>query len=229
VFEQGALVREQAFPTGAGLPQKVSEFFAGGMERAVVASVVPALTPLWGDFLLSRCGIVHVAGHDSPWGFEVGVEEPVKVGVDRLANMEGVLSFPGSVLVVDAGTATKFDLLEGVGKRRFVGGAIAPGIEVSYRAMLDKAAQLAPIDLAKHSPVVGYNTETAIRSGVVHGFAALVDGMVLKIFEEKKLPAGTSVVLTGGNASYLDGRAQLVSHRRPHLTLEGLHGLARKI
>jgi type III pantothenate kinase len=100
---------------------------------------------------------------------------------------------------------------------------------VGYEALVSKAAQLPRIELGKHSPAVGYNTETAIRSGVVHGFAAMVDGMVIRFFEERNLPAATAVVATGGNSPYLQARARLVSRYHPRLTLEGLHGLAKKI
>ncbi len=227
--EDGAIAGEDSFPSaGSFLPQAV-KLFPDTLERAVLGSVVPSLTPAWMDFLQGRSRVLHVAGPDSPWGFRIGVEEPRKVGVDRLANLEGALALPGAVLVVDAGTATKFDLLEGVSPRFFPGGAIAPGLLVSYEALLVKAAQLGPIELAKHSPVIGYNTETAIRSGVLHGFAAMVDGMVARISEERGLPALRAVVATGGNSIYLQGRARLISHFRPRLTLEGLYALAKKI
>lgn len=224
ILEDGVVGTQENF-----LPLAVNTF-SKSLDRAVICSVVPALTPAWADFLADRAGILHVAGHDSPWGFRVDVENPETLGLDRLANLEGALSFPGSVVVVDAGTATKFDLLEGVGENRsFPGGAIAPGALLGYEAMLAKTAQLKAVELGKHSPVVGYNTETAIRSGVLHGFAAQVDGMVAKIFEERRLPAPWSVVATGGNAGYLKGRARLITHQRPRLTLEGLYALAKKI
>ncbi len=224
-FSAGKLVRNLAIATG-------EDFSALGwepLEGAVIGSVVPALSARWQDFLLPRARHVHLASAASPWGFRSEVEEPSRVGVDRLANIEAALGFPGAAIVVDAGTATKFDLLEGVEIRHFAGGAIAPGVEVSYRALLAGTAQLGAVDLAKHSPVIGYNTETAIRSGVVHGFAAQVDGMIVKIFEERELPPTTVVVATGGAAGYLKGRARLITHYRPHLTLEGLHALAEKV
>ena len=226
----GALEREIVFATGEGIPSEGREFFSGGgVARAVIGSVVPSLNALW-ERLFRDLGVAaHVATAESPWGFRVAVENPARAGIDRLANMEACLGFPGSVVVVDAGTATKFDVLEGVGPRAFVGGAIAPGVGISFEALLAQTAQLPRIELAKHSPVVGYDTETAIRSGVVHGFAAQVDGMVMRIFGERGLRQGTSVVATGGNAHFLKGRAQLVTHVKPHLTLEGLHGLAQKL
>ncbi|MGZ3661048.1 MAG: type III pantothenate kinase [Bdellovibrionota bacterium] len=227
--DDGVVAAEKNLATGEPFTQAAASFFSSMLDRAVIGSVVPASTPQWADFLLARANILHVAGHDSPWGFRVDVETPEKTGVDRLANLEGALNYSGAVLVVDAGTATKFDLLEGVTPRSFPGGAIAPGLSVSFEAMVARAAQLREIELDKHSPVVGYNTETAVRSGVLHGFAALVDGMVAKIFEERGLRAPFTVVATGGNSHYLTGRARLVSHHRPRLTLEGLHELAKKI
>lgn len=225
----GSLAGEASVRTGENFLPQAAALFPYSIERTVIGSVVPDLTPSWADFLVSRSHILHVAGHDSPWGFQLGVDRPERVGVDRLANLEGALALPGAVLVVDAGTATKFDLLEGVGTRVFPGGAIAPGLGVSYEAMLARAAQLGPVDLEKHSPVVGYDTETAIRSGVLHGFAAQVDGMVARIFEERKLPSPTAVLATGGSSGYLKGRARLVTRFRPRLTLEGLYELAKKV
>lgn len=223
----GALEKETSFPTGGGIPSEGTTFFQK-FDRAVIGSVVPTLTPLWERYFHDHSVPVHVASAASPWGFAINVENPEKVGIDRLANMEGALSYPGNVLVVDAGTATKFDLLEGLAKRSFLGGAIAPGMSISFEALIGQTAQLPRIDLDKHSPVIGYNTETAIRSGVLHGFAAQVDGMVLRIFDERQLPPTTAVVATGGNAHYLQGRARFLTHRKPHLTLEGLYGIGKK-
>ena len=229
LFEGGALKAERAFATEADFTLEARGLLEKKAKIAVIGSVVPKLTAAWQDFLGARSEHVHVASHDSPWGFAIGVEEPARVGIDRLANMEAVREIGGAVVVVDAGTATKFDLLEGVEKRSFPGGAIAPGLEISYRALTSHAAQLAPIDLEKHSPVIGYNTETAIRSGVVHGFAAQVDGMVMRIVEERRLPSLAAVIATGGNSRFLKGRSRLLTAYRPRLTLEGLHGLAQKL
>jgi pantothenate kinase type III len=193
----------------------------------VISSVVPFKNTLFSK--LKRAQIYHELNAKSPWGFQIGIENPETVGTDRLVNMEAVADRSGAVIVVDAGTATKFDLLEGVGKKTFPGGAIAPGMKISYEALLSRGAQLSAVDLEKHSPVVGYNTETAIRSGVLHGFASKVDGMIMRIFEERGLPAGTQVIATGGNSIYLKGRAKLVSEFRPRLTLEGMLAIAKKL
>lgn len=204
----------------------VPESFFKRATHAMIGSVVPKMLPVWKDFF--SCP-VHIANSQSPWGFKIKVEEPEKIGVDRLLNLEAAIQQPGAILVVDAGTATKFDLLEGAQERIFPGGAIAPGVEISFRALIAHAAQLPEIELRKHSPVLGYNTETAIRSGVVHGFAAQVDGMILKIFEERGLSSIAAVIGTGGNIDLCKGRARLITNYRPHLTLEGLYALSRKV
>ncbi len=206
---------------------KKIEAEVGQAHTVVVGSVVPEKTTWFASLKNGRK--YHELSHESPWSFRIAVENPQTIGVDRLANMEAVVGYEGCVIVVDAGTATKFDLLEGVGKKVFPGGAIAPGMQISYAALLAQGAQLKPIDLEKHSPVVGYNTETAIRSGVLHGFAAQVDGMVARMFEEKSLPAGTTVVATGGYSKYLSGRARFVREYRQRLTLEGMLAIAKKL
>ncbi len=221
---EGELRAEKSFLTTENFLPFAKELFAAGVERAVIGSVVPKLNAGWQDFFGTRA---HLASATSPWGFRVDVEG--LVGMDRLLALEGALSFPGAVIVVDAGTATKIDVLEGGVSRSFPGGAIAPGLLLSYEALLAGTAQLPRVELNKHSPVVGYNTETAIRSGVVHGFSAMVDGMVMRAFEERKLAPGTCVVATGGNASFLHGRARLVSQYRPRLVLEGCYALAKKV
>lgn len=226
-MESGELRAEKAFLSTEEFLPHARELFGAGVERAVVGAVVPARVEPWQEFFGGRA---HVASAASPWGFRVGVEAPERVGVDRLLGLEGACAFPGAVIVVNAGTATTFDVLEGVGESRsFRGGAIAPGMGLAYEALISGTAQLPRVELEKHSPVVGYNTETAIRSGVLHGFAAQVDGMVMRIFEERGLPPGTAVVATGGNSSYLQGRARLVTHYRPRLVLEGCYALAKKL
>lgn len=220
----GELRAEKAYSSREDFVPFAQELFGSGVERAVIGSVVPSLNVRWMEFFGDKA---YMASSGSPWGFRVDAEG--SVGVDRLLALEGALGFSGAVILVNAGTATTFDVLEGGVIRAFPGGAIAPGLELGYEALIAGTAQLPNIDLAKHSPIVGYNTETAIRSGVVHGFAAMVDGMIMRIFEERGLAPGTSVVATGGNSLFLQGRARLVTHYRPRLVLEGCYALAKKI
>jgi type III pantothenate kinase len=199
-------------------------------QRAILGSVVPHFSPLWLDWAKGRCAQVHLASAQSPWSFQSAVEAPEKVGVDRLANLEALSKEPQSALVVDAGTATKIDLLEGMGSRRtFPGGAIAPGLAIGYEALMARTAQLIEVNWDMHSPVIGYNTETAIRSGLLHGFASMVDGMIIRIFAERKLPQSTPVWVTGGFGRYLEGRANFCTGYRPDLTAEGLYELSKKL
>ena len=198
-------------------------------EKIVISTVVPARLEKVLELVNKKSDCVHVASEKSPWSFAIETEQPEKTGHDRLANLEGAIRFGAYAIVIDAGTATKLDVLEGMEKKRFPGGVIAPGVGISFEALLAKTAQLPRIELDKHSPVIGYNTETAMRSGVVHGFAAMVDGMVMRIFEERKLPMQTAVIATGGFSKFLSTRARLVTHFAPKLSLEGLYALSTKL
>ena len=210
----------------------LTDFFSAVKNKPIEKVVLSSVAPSKNKFLQNLFPSLVLVDPSSPWDFKIAVENPETLGSDRLANIQGALRFGGYALIIDAGTATKFDLLEGssgAGERKFVGGAIAPGMNIAYEALLARTEKLPPISLEKFSPVVGYNTETAIRSGVLHGFAAQVDGMVMKIFTERNLPTQTSVIATGGNARYLQGRCRLVTHQVPHLALEGLYAIAKKI
>lgn len=217
----GEIVKQDSCLTSEGIPSQ--EFFVGA-ERVLIGSVVPSKNQEW----LMTFPHARMVNHESSFSFRNATESPSKVGVDRLLNLEAVSKSPGAVLVVDAGTATKFDLLEGLENKSFPGGAIAPGMGISYQALMAHAAQLPEIELNKFSPVVGYNTETALRSGVVHGFAAQVDGMILKILEERGITSITSVIATGGYSIFLKSRSRFITQYRPNLTLEGLFALAQK-
>ncbi len=225
--DEGKCVADTRDATGT--PVKLLSLLESNFEKIVIASVVPNAADKIVELVKNKTELLHMTSSTSPWSFSIETEAPEKTGQDRLANMEGAMRFGAYAIVIDAGTATKFDVLEGMEKKRFPGGVIAPGVGISFAALLEKAPALPKIELDKHSPVVGYNTEIAMRSGVVHGFAAMVDGMVMRIFEERKLPMQTAVVATGGFSKLLSTRARLVTHFAPKLTLEGLYGLSTKL
>ncbi|MCO5144252.1 MAG: type III pantothenate kinase [Oligoflexia bacterium] len=197
------------------------------VELAVVSSVVPSLT----EKVLSQLENIrtHLVDAQSPWSFSLAVENPETLGSDRLCNLQALTNLPGAVLVIDMGTAIKLDLLEGRERKVFVGGCIAPGLSSSFQNLLAKTEKLKDVDLSVRSPVVGYNTETAIRSGVVQGFASLVDGMIAKFVEERKIEKVVQTVLTGGDAKLVKNSLRFVSQVREHLSLEGLYELGKKL
>jgi type III pantothenate kinase len=156
-------------------------------------------------------------------GVKTGValvfDNPKEVGTDRVANtLAAFTHFGGPSIVVDFGTSTNFDVVSAKGE--FLGGVLAPGIEVSVEALAARAAQLRKVELVRPPRVIGKNTVEALQSGVVYGFAGQVDGIVRGIIEETG-PV-RAVIATGGLASVVLAECRTVTHHEPMLTLIGL-------
>ncbi|GGM39343.1 type III pantothenate kinase [Dactylosporangium sucinum] len=153
-------------------------------------------------------------------GVQLAIDNPKEVGTDRVANTLAAYSlFGGPSIVVDFGTSTNFDVVSARGE--FLGGVLAPGIEISVDALADRAAQLRKVELVKPPRVIGKNTVECLQSGVVYGFAGQVDGVVRGVTAE--LGGNVkAVVATGGLASIVIGECQTVTHHEPMLTLIGL-------
>jgi type III pantothenate kinase len=146
-------------------------------------------------------------------------DDPREVGPDRIANAVAAKERYGApCIVVDFGTSTNFDAVSAAGE--YVGGVLAPGIEVSMDALFARAARLFTVDFVAPSSVIGKTTATALQSGLVYGFAGQVDAIVNRIQDE--LGGGAEVVATGGLAELVVPHASSVERVDPFLTLEGL-------
>jgi len=233
VFGDDGIERKIIFPTSPNFQHPEAKDFFSGVDRVVVGSVVPEATLPWKNFFPSLVEITAKA----PWGFSFGVEQPESVGVDRLANMEAVCARGEPMVVVDAGTATKWDLLSfSDGKACFEGGAIAPGVRLSAEALLEKGARLPSQDLieelfqsSESIAVVGKNTKDALRAGIVKAFVVQVDGMLAHLFAQNHSLDFCRVVATGGNSFLLKNRTRLINEFREDLTIEGLYAVAQKL
>jgi type III pantothenate kinase len=152
-------------------------------------------------------------------GVPLAYNNPREVGTDRVMNTLAAFSlYGGPAIVVDFGTSTSFDV---VGQRGdFLGGALAPGIEISVDALAARAAQLVKVELTRPPRAIGKNTVEAMQSGILYGFAGQVDGIVRRIVAE--LGDARAVIATGGLAPLVLGECQTVTHHEPHLTLIGL-------
>lgn len=149
----------------------------------------------------------------------LAVENPQEVGPDRIvAALAAKTLYGAPVIVVDLGTATRFDCVSSRGE--FIGGAIAPGLAVSVDAFLTRAARLYRVELVRPKEAIGRNTVTNIQSGVVYGWAGLVDGVVARMKAE--LDGTPAVVATGGLAHLIAEVARSIQHVNPDLKLEGL-------
>ena len=156
-------------------------------------------------------------------GVPLLVDNPKEIGADRIVNtLAAHQLYGGPAIVVDFGTSTNLDVVSPKGE--FLGGALAPGIEISVDALAARAAQLRKVELIQPKSVIGKNTVEALQSGTIFGFAGQVDGLVDRIATELEESYGSTptVIATGGLAPLIFGVAQTLDHHVPDLTLIGL-------
>jgi type III pantothenate kinase len=153
-------------------------------------------------------------------GIPIRYDDPREVGPDRIVNAVAARDRYGApVIVVDFGTSTNFDVVSAAGE--YVGGVLAPGIEISMEALFSRAARLMKVDFTAPASVIGKTTVTGLQSGLVFGFAGQVDGIAARIREELEAPEAL-VVATGGLADLVAPHSSAISSVDPFLTLDGL-------
>jgi type III pantothenate kinase len=146
-------------------------------------------------------------------------DNPREVGADRIVNSLAAFHLHGGpAIVVDFGTSTNFDVVSAKGE--FLGGALAPGIEISIDALAARGARLFKVELARPRSVIGKSTVEALQSGLLYGFTGQVDGVVRRIMAE--LGTSAQVVATGGLAPLVLAESETIQHHEPDLTLIGL-------
>ena len=152
-------------------------------------------------------------------GMPIRYDNPREVGADRIANAVAAYElYGGPAIIVDFGTGNNYDIVSEAGE--FMGGAIAPGIEVSMDALVGRASALSSIELVEPRSVIGKSTIESLQSGAVYGFAASVDGMVARF--QAELDEEAVVVATGGLAPVIAPVASTIEHVEPFLPLHGL-------
>lgn len=184
---------------------------------STVPSVLHELRPMLSSFFHEIPVVIVEPGTKT--GVPILTDNPKEVGADRIVNtLAAHQQFGGPCIVVDFGTSTNLDVVSAQGE--FLGGALAPGIDISLEALSAKAAQLRKVEVVRPRSPIGKNTVEALQSGAVFGFAGQVDGLVDRIIEE--IGPVTAVVATGGLASVVIGESETITHHDPHLTLNGL-------
>jgi type III pantothenate kinase len=162
-----------------------------------------------------------VIGENVPLNVDVRIPKPSEVGADRLVNAVGAsVKYSGPLIVIDSGTATTFDIVAADGA--FEGGIIAPGINLSMRALHTASAKLPRVAIQPpdNGRVIGTDTVTAMQSGVFWGYMDLIDGLVRRIKDEYDVPM--TVIATGGVASLFEDAAAEIDYFDPDLTIRGL-------
>ena len=194
---------------------------ADAVTGIALCSTVPAVLREMRVMLDRYYGDVHtvIVEPGTKTGVPVLTDNPKEVGADRIVNTIAAHHlYGGPCIVVDFGTSTNLDVVSAKGE--FLGGALAPGIEISLDALAARAAQLRKVELVAPRSVIGKNTVEALQSGALYGFAGQVDGLVDRIVEE--LGDVTAVVATGGLAPIVVPESQTITHHDPELTLVGL-------
>jgi len=185
-----------------------------------LSSTVPTLIRAYEEWAERWTGArLLVLGPGTKTGIPIRYDDPREVGPDRIANSVAALELYGApCIVVDFGTSTNFDVVSPAGE--YVGGVLAPGIEISMDALFARAARLVKVDFAEPPTVIGKTTAAALQSGLVYGFAGQVDRIVEQIRGE--LGAEARCIATGGLAELIAPHARTVEKVDPWLTLEGL-------
>jgi len=194
------------------------------IDRCVIGTVVPAA--LYNLRRLAREWFTVeplIARATVDWGFEIRVDRPQEVGADRLLNaLASHHHYKGPLVVVDFGTATTFDVVDVDGA--YLGGVIAPGINLSLGALHKAAARLPRIGIGRPQAVIGRDTVSAMQSGIYWGYVGLIEGIVGRIQAEYE--AHLKVVATGGLAPLFAEGTTVIETIDPDITLEGLRLLA---
>jgi type III pantothenate kinase len=190
------------------------------VDGICLASTVPVLIREW-ELLASKWAQAPllVVGPGVKTGIPIRYDDPREVGPDRIVNAVAAKERYGApVVVVDFGTSTNFDVVSPAGE--YVGGVLAPGIEISMDALFARAARLVKVDYTAPPSVIGKTTVGGLQSGLVYGFAGQVDGIVDRIREE--LEADAPAVATGGLAELIMPHSRTIERVDPFLTLDGL-------
>lgn len=198
----------------------------GVIDRCIISTVVPQ--SLFHLRNLSRRYFEiepMVVGPQIP-GVEVRIDRPSEAGADRLVGaVAGFVKYGGPLIIVDSGTATTFDIVGEDGA--FEGGVIAPGINLSQKALHEAAAQLPRIAIANPGKAIGKTTVQALQSGIFFGYIGLIEGMLERI--KKEYGTKMTVVATGGVSSLFEGATDAIDHYDPDLTIRGLIEIATRL
>jgi len=198
----------------------IGDAAGGPLDGAIVASVVPPLNGALAGMIEKYFGVAPLFVEPGvKTGIAIHVDNPQEVGADRIVNCVAAFeAFGGPSVVVDFGTATTFDVV--TADATYVGGVIAPGLNISAEALFARAARLPRVDIRRPAHVVGTNTVVNMQSGIYFGYLGLVDGILDHIKQE--ISGIKCIVATGGLAALFEEESRHIDLVDPELTLKGL-------
>lgn len=190
------------------------------LSGAIIASVVPGVLEILTQTISVYLDIEPiVVDANIKTDLKIECDNPDEIGADRIANAVAALKkYESDCIVVDLGTATTMDFVSG--DWEFLGGIIAPGFITSADALFNRAPRLPRVDYVRPSNVIGKNTVESLRSGIVLGYASMIDGMIERIMLE--IESETIVVATGGLSHLVSRESKYIDHIDDHLTIKGL-------
>jgi type III pantothenate kinase len=193
---------------------------ASDITEGAVSCVVPPLITTFNELFKKYFDIVPLfVGPGVKTGIRIRMDNPREVGGDRISNAAGALHlYKPPVIVVALGTATAFDTVSKEGD--YLGGAVAPGLAISAEALFTRTAALPRVELVRPKKAIGTNTLAAMQSGIIFGYAGLIDGVVTRI--QKELGEKATVVATGGYAGIIAKETKVIDKVNPNLTLIGI-------
>ena len=192
----------------------------GAIDASIVSTVVPRLGPeYWRMCERNLTNACLMVGPNLKTGMAIKIDNPHELGADRLVNAVAAYDKVGGACVaVDFGTSSNFDAVSAAGE--YLGGVIAPGVEISMEALTERTAKLPRIDLGEPNSAIGKNTQAAIQAGVVYGFAGMIDGIARRLAGE--LGDATTFIATGGLAGAIVPFCETIDEVDDLLTLTGL-------
>ena len=190
------------------------------VDHAIISSSVPPLVTTFEELCRQYFNVSPmVVGSGIKTGIRISLDNPREVGPDRVVNVAAALRlYSGPLIVIDLGTATTFDAVSKDG--HYLGGAIAPGIEISAEALFERAARLPRVELIRPEKAIGKNSVSAMQSGLIFGYVGLIEGIVERMKQE--LGENTKVIVTGGLANIVAEETSAIDASEPDLTLLGL-------
>ena len=226
LFSHGRLRRRVSLPTtlahrAAKLGRRI---WFRGADEAIICSVVPRVTPgVVRALRAAGCRRVRVVGRHLRVPLKNRYRSPRQVGQDRLVGAYAAWkAYKRDCIVADFGTAITLDIVTKAGE--YLGGIIAPGLEIALEALATRTALLPKVELKEPPELLGRDTANSIRSGILYGCAALCDGLVTQL--KRRYAPRATVVATGGASPLIAKHASTIDHLKPHLVLDGLYQLS---